>query len=356
VTGHREGAGEAGPEELEQYRRELSGYCYRMLGSVFDADDAVQETMVRAWRGMDRFAGRSAVRTWLYRIATNVCLDMLRSRQRRAQPMDLGPSSTTDAFVGEMLPEHAWVEPMPDARVLPADGDPAELAAARETVRLAFVTALQHLPPRQRVILILREVLAWRPAEVADLLDTTVASVNSALQRARATLAARGPDASRPRAVGADQKALLARYVDAFERYDITSLVSLLHEDAVMSMPPYNFWLRGSAEIGRWSLGPGIACQGSRLVATTANGSPAFGAYRPDGRGGHLPFAIQVIEIEDDRIAGNHHFVQAGLFAAFGLPEHLEPQPRTPGPMSPAGPGSLNVDDPRPNQTTGGHW
>jgi len=288
VTAHPEVAASSQiePQDLEQHRRELTGYCYRMLGSVFDADDAVQETMVRAWRAMDGFEGRSALRSWLYRIATNVCLDMLRGRQRRARPMDLGPSSTTAAFAGKMRGENAWVQPMPDARVLLDDGDPAELAASRETVRLAFVTALQSLPARQRAILILREVLAWQAAEVAELLDTSVASVNSALQRARATLAARDPEASRPLTVPADQKALLARYVDAFERYDISSLVSLLHEDAVMSMPPYDFWLRGSAEMGRWFLGPGIGCRGSRLLATTANGCPAFGAYRADGQGG----------------------------------------------------------------------
>jgi len=313
------------PPDLEQHRRELTGYCYRMLGSVFDADDAVQETMVRAWRAMDGFEGRSALRSWLYRIATNVCLDMLRGRQRRARPMDLGPSSTTAAFAGEMRGENAWVQLMPDARILLDDGDPAELVASRETVRLAFVTALQSLPARQRAILILREVLAWQAAEVAELLDTSVASVNSALQRARATLAARDPEASRPLTVPADQKALLARYVDAFERYDISSLVSLLHEDAVMSMPPYDFWLRGSAEMGRWFLGPGIGCRGSRLLATTANGCPAFGAYRADGQGGYTPFAIQVIEFSGEKIAGHHNFVQASLFAAFGLPERLGP-------------------------------
>jgi RNA polymerase sigma-70 factor (ECF subfamily) len=323
VTTYSEVASEAESQELEEHRRELTGYCYRMLGSVFDADDAVQETMVRAWRGMDRFEGRSAVRSWLYRIATNVCLDMLRGRQRRARPMDLGPSSTTDAFAGEMRPEHAWVQPMPDARVLPADGDPAELATVRESVRLAFVTALQHLPARQRAVLILREVLAWHATEVADLLGTTVASVNSALQRARATLAARDPQVPRPDTMAAGQQVLLARYVDAFERYDITSLVSLLHEDAVMSMPPYDFWLRGSAEMGRWFVGPGSECDGSRLVATSANGCAAFGSYRPDGQGGHSPFAIQVIEVAGDQIVGHHNFVQADLFAAFGLPARL---------------------------------
>ncbi|MDQ6715927.1 MAG: sigma-70 family RNA polymerase sigma factor [Actinomycetota bacterium] len=318
------GRSAARPDDLEQYRRELTGYCYRMLGSVFEADDAVQETMVRACRGIDAFEGRSALRSWLYRIATHVCLDALRGRQRRARPMDLGPSSTADTAIGPMLSENTWMQPMPDARVLPGDGDPAELAASKETIRLAFVTALQHLPARQRAVLILREVLRWHAAEVAELLDTSVASVNSALQRARATLAARsGVDAPPPQEVDADQQALLARYVDAFERYDISRLVSLLHEDAIMSMPPYDFWLRGPVEMGRWFLGQGIGCQGSRLVPTSANGSPAFGSYRRDPEGGHHPFAIQVIEVSGDRIVGHHNFVDPSLFAAFGLPAHL---------------------------------
>ncbi|MDP8936177.1 MAG: sigma-70 family RNA polymerase sigma factor [Actinomycetota bacterium] len=310
--------------DLEQYRRELTGYSYRMLGSAFEADDAVQETMVRAWRGIDGFEGRSAVRSWLYRIATNVCLDMLRGRQRRALAMDLGPSGTADSFRGATLPEHAWVTPMPDSRVLPDDGDPAEVAAARETIRLAFVTALQHLPPRQRAVLLLREVLRWQATEVAELLDTTVASVNSALQRARATLAARHIDPSSSPTVDADQQALLARYVDAFERYDIPSLVSLLHEDAVMSMPPYDFWLQGPVEMARWFLGEGSGCRGSRLVATMANGGVAFGSYRPDPEGGHRPWAVQVIEISGDRIVGHHNFLDTHLFATFGLRPRLE--------------------------------
>ncbi len=315
---------EVRPEDLEQHRRELTAYCYRMLGSAFEADDAVQETIVRAWRGIDGFEGRSAVRSWLYRIATNVCLDMLRSRQRRALALDLGPAGTADSFVGATLPEHAWVTPVPDARVLPEAGDPAELAAAKESVRLAFVTALQHLPARQRAVLILREVLRWQAAEVAELLDTTVASVNSALQRARATLASRQLDAQEPDAVDADQRALLARYVDAFERYDIPSLVALLRDDAVMSMPPYDFWLRGPVEMGRWFLGEGIGCRGSRLVATAANGCAAFGSYRPDGEGGHRPWAVQVVETSGDRIVGHHNFLDTRLFAVFGLPARLE--------------------------------
>jgi RNA polymerase sigma-70 factor (ECF subfamily) len=311
-------------DDLEQYRRELMGYCYRMLGSAFEADDAVQETMVRAWKGLDGFEGRSAARSWLYRIATNVCLDQLRGRQRRARPMDLGPSSTTEAFRGETLPEHAWLQPIPDARVLPDDGDPAELAAAREGVRLAFVAALQHLPARQRAVLILREVLRWPAAEAAELLETSVASVNSALQRARATLAAHDLDRNAPAVVEPGQQELLARYVDAFERYDIESLVALLHDDAIMSMPPYNFWLQGSAEMGRWFLGPGSECEGSRLLAGSANGYPAFGSYRRDPQGGHFPWAIQVIEVSGDRIVGHHNFVDRELFATFGFPDHLD--------------------------------
>ncbi|MBW3575064.1 MAG: sigma-70 family RNA polymerase sigma factor [Actinobacteria bacterium] len=314
--------GETHLEGLEQHRRALTGYCYRMLGSGFEADDAVQETLVRAWKGIDGFEGRSALRSWLYRIATNVCLDMLRGRQRRALAMDLGPASTADAFTGATLPDHAWVQPIPDGRVLD-DGDPAELVASRETIRLAFVTALQHLPPRQRAVLILREVLRWSAAEVAELLDTTVASVNSALQRARGTLAARDLGASTVDPADADQQALLARYVDAFERYDITSLVSLLHEDAVMSMPPYNFWLRGPVEMGRWFLGDGSVCRGSRLVATRANGCAAFGSYHSDGHGGHRPWAVQVLEISGDRIVGHHNFLDTDLFGAFGLPDRL---------------------------------
>jgi RNA polymerase sigma-70 factor (ECF subfamily) len=316
---------DAQPDDLEPHRRELTGYCYRMLGSVFEADDAVQETMVRAWRSIDGFEGRSTLRSWLYRIATNVCLDMLRGRQRRAVAMDLGPSSTADSPLGPMLPEHVWMTPLPDARVMPSDGDPAELTASREAVRLAFVTALQHLAPRQRAVLILREVLRWQATEVAELLDTSVASVNSALQRARATLAARDVSASEtvPR-LNAEQQALLARYVDAFERYDITSLVSLLHDDAIMSMPPYDFWLRGPVEMGRFFLGQGIGCRGSRLVATAANGSAAFGSYKPDGQGGYEPWAIQVIELSAGRIVGHHNFLDADLFRAFGLPARLE--------------------------------
>jgi RNA polymerase sigma-70 factor (ECF subfamily) len=311
------------PEELEQHRPALTGYCYRMLGSGFEADDAVQETMIRALRAADGFEGRSSLKSWLYRIATNVCLDMLRGRSRRARPMEMGPSSPPEvSFLGPMLPEITWVSPIPDGRVVQNEADPAEVAAARESIRLAFVTALQHLPARQRAVLILCEVLRWRAAEVAELLDTSVPAVNSALQRARATLAAVDAEA-RPQALDGDQSELLARYVDAFERYDVDTLVSLLHDDAVQSMPPYAMWIRGADNIGRWFLGPGIGCRGSRLLPTTANGCPAFAQYRVDPEGGHTPWALQVLEISGDRIAGFHAFLDTNLFAAFGVPPHL---------------------------------
>ncbi len=311
-------------EDLERYRRELTGYCYRMLGSGFDAEDAVQETLVRAWRAGSRFEGRSSVRSWLYRIATNVCLDSLRGRQRRARPMEMGPSRPPiEASLEGVLPDGAWVSPVADERVLPDSADPAELAAARDSIRLAFVAALQHLPARQRAALILCEVLRWQATEAAQLLDTSVAAVNSALQRARATLSSMDLE-SRPRPIDSEQGELLARYVDAFERYDVERLVSLLRDDAVQSMPPYAMWLEGAADIGRWMRGPGAACDGSRLIATAANGCPAFGQYRVDPAGGHAPWALQVIEISGDRVCGIHSFLETEeIFPAFGLPAHL---------------------------------
>jgi RNA polymerase sigma-70 factor, ECF subfamily len=310
---------------LEHHRGELTGYCYRMLGSVFEADDAVQETLIRAWRGIDRFEGRSALRSWLYRIATNVCLDMLRGRGRRALAVEFGPPRSTDSFRGITLPEQAWATPLPSAARSPLDADPGDVVATRESVRLALVAALQHLPPRQRAVLILRDVLSWRAGEVAELLETTVASVNSALQRARATLSGLDALAVDQPASDLDEEAqdLLARYVDAFERYDVELLVTLLHEDAIMTMPPYDFWLRGPVEMGRWYRGPGSGCDGSRLVATSANGSAAFGAYKVDPEGGHQPFAIQVVEISGSTITAIHHFLDTALFARFGLPARL---------------------------------
>ena len=315
-------------DRLEQHRVELNAYCYRMLGSPFEAEDAVQETLIRAWRGFDRFEGRAALRSWLYRIATNVCLDMLNGRERRARPMELGPARDPLGPVGDQLPEVTWIEPAPDPLVVPAEGDPADVTVARETVRLAFVAALQHLPPRQRAVLILCEVLRWKASEVAELLDTSVASVNSALQRARATLEAAdasGGDAT-PQLDEADRE-LLARYVAAFEAYDMDALTSLIHEDATQSMPPYELWLSGRDDIFKWWLGPGIGCRGSRVLPTVAaNGSPAFGQYKPSPSGdGYEPWALQVLELADGRIAELTFFLGTEtLFPLFGLPARLE--------------------------------
>jgi RNA polymerase sigma-70 factor, ECF subfamily len=311
-------------QKLEQHRRELTAYCYRMLASPFEAEDAVQETFIRAWRAYDRFEGRAALRSWLYRIATNVCLDMLEGRQRRARPMDLGPSREPEAANLHTLPETTWIEPAPDGLVA-EEGDPADVAVARETIRLAFVAALQHLPARQRAVLILCEVLRWKASEVAELLETSVASVNSALQRARATLetAELGDNAE----LDDSDRELLARYVDAFQRYDIDALTSLIREDAKQSMPPYDLWLRGREDIFAWWFGPGIACRGSRVIAApNANGSPAFGQYKPSVSGnGYEPWALQVLEVSAGRIAEFTFFLDTEkLFPLFGLPPRLE--------------------------------
>jgi RNA polymerase sigma-70 factor, ECF subfamily len=312
-------AGEPLDAQFEQYRVELTAYCYRMLGST-EAEDAVQETFIRAWRGYDRFEGRSALRSWLYKIATNVCLDMLNGRERRARPMDLGPAGEP-VIENLNTPEVRWLEPMPDSMVI----DPADAAVAHETIRLAFVAALQHLPPRQRAALILCEVLRWKASEVAELLDTSVASVNSALQRARATLEA-GDVTRATEPLTAEDRELLARYVDAFERYDIEALTSLLHEDATQSMPPFDLWLRGRDDIMTWWFGPGVGCQGSRLVpVVSANGSPAFGQYKPAEGGGYEPWALQVLEISEGRVVEFSFFLDTDtLFPLFGLPPRLD--------------------------------
>ncbi|GAB3493150.1 sigma-70 family RNA polymerase sigma factor [Nocardiopsis coralliicola] len=331
-------------QTLERHRGELTGHCYRMLGSAFEADDAVQETLVRAWKAHDRFEGRSALRSWLYRIATNVCLDMLQGRQKRARPVDLGPAGTAAGPLGAPLPETTWVQPIPDARVLAPDADPADAVVERETIRLAFIAALQHLPPKQRAVLLLRDVLRWRAAEAAELLDTSVASVNSALQRARGTLAEHGAEVgagtagpagtaaagAAGAAAGLDEehRDLLVRYVDTFERYDIEAFVTLLRDDAAMTMPPFALWLRGHDDIAAWMLGTGEKCRGSRLVPTSANGAPAFGHYHPaeDGRG-HEPWALQVLDIADGAITAVHYYLDTpAVFPLFGLPPRLEPQ------------------------------
>jgi RNA polymerase sigma-70 factor, ECF subfamily len=313
--------------ELESHRPELTGYCYRMLASPFEAEDAVQETFIRAWRAYDRFEGRSSLRSWLYRIATNVCLDMLSGRERRARPMDMGPAVEPDPAHLNVLSEATWVQPAPDGLVVP-EGDPADVAVARESVKLAFIAALQHLPARQRASLILCDVLRWKASEAADLLDTSVASVNSALQRARATLSAVDASPADPRPpLDESDKALLDRYVTAFEQYDMTALASLIQEDATQSMPPYDMWLAGRENILAWWVGPGIGCKGSRVIAAPAAcGSPAFGQYKPDPAGGYEPWALQVLELSGGRIAEFTFFLDtATLFPLFGLPPRLDP-------------------------------
>ncbi|QYG91135.1 sigma-70 family RNA polymerase sigma factor [Iamia sp. SCSIO 61187] len=316
--------------QLDGYRRELTGYCYRMLGSSFDAEDAVQNAMVRAWRALDRFDGRSSLRTWLYRITHNVCLDMLRGTQRRALPMDLGPVSTADVTLGAPLAGETWLEPIATGSAVPADLDPAERAVQSEAIRLAFVAALQELPPKQRAVLILREVLRWPAADVAALLDTTVAGVNSALQRARATL--ERDDRATPVAVDDDgDRVLLAQYVEAFEDFDLDRLVTLLHDDATHSMPPWPLWLQGAEEWIRWNRGPGAECEGSRLIPVDINGTKGFAQYRPSGPGGrHEPWAVHHLEIVDGKVANATYFVDVHrrLFPQLGLPDHPDdPRP-----------------------------
>jgi RNA polymerase sigma-70 factor (ECF subfamily) len=310
-------------EDEQRYRRELIAYCYRMLGSATEAEDAAQETLVRAWKKGDDFEGRSAKRTWLYRIATNVCIDMLNSKERRIRPIDLGPAVEPVLTNLRERPEATWLEPIPVTMVK----DPADVAVERESIRLAFVAALQHLPPRQRAALILCEVLRWEASEVAELLETSVASVNSALQRARASLAktqATSSDSTRP--LSESDRAMLERYVSAFERYDLTALTSLLREDAAQSMPPYDMWLHGRDDVLAWWFGPGIGCKGSRVLPTiSANGMPTYGQYKPSPQGGHEPWALQVIELSEGRIAEITFFLDtARLFPLFGLPPRLD--------------------------------
>ncbi|MCK8503473.1 MULTISPECIES: sigma-70 family RNA polymerase sigma factor [Myxococcus] len=308
---------------MEEHRTALTGHCYRMLGSIAEAEDAVQETFVRALRNLEHFEGRSSARTWLYRIATHRCIDVLQERTHRVRPMELGPPGPLDAPLGER-PGEEWLEPVPDALVVPSHATPAELVMMRQSIRLAFVAALQHLPPRQRAALLLTEVLDWSAAEVADALELTVPAVNSALQRARATLATK--DVSTPRApLSENQASLVDRYVDAFERYDMAALTALLHQEVNMSMPPLALWVRGPEQVALWMEGRGAACRGSRLVPVSANGAPAFGQYKPGGPDGTLtPWALNVLEIEGERIVGLNYFLDAKtLFPRFGLPPFL---------------------------------
>ncbi len=313
--------GAATAVDLEEHRVALTGHCYRMLGSVTEAEDAVQDTMLKAWRSLARFEGRASLRTWLYRIATNVCFDVLSTRSRRVHPLEEGPPGTVDDHLVERERTH-WLEPIPDVMAVPAAGDPGEIAILRESIRLAFVAALQHLAPRQRAALLLTEVLGWSAAKTAEALGTTVAAVNSALQRARATLAARDPNPE-PAELTDAQSRLLASYVEAFERYDVDALAALMREDATLSMPPYALWLRGRDAVRAWLLGRGCGCRGSRLVPVAACGSPAFAQYR---RGGREPWSLVVLRLDGDRIAEWNAFLDTEtLFPRFGLPRRLAP-------------------------------
>jgi RNA polymerase sigma-70 factor, ECF subfamily len=306
-------------EQLEQYRRELVGYCYRMLGSIYEAEDAVQDTMLRAWRALPRFEDRAGLRPWLYRIATNVCIDMLKGRSRRALPMDVAPVAAGELRRGEARPEATWIQPAPDSLVLPRDGDPAERAVSRESVRLAFIAALQHLAPRQRAVLILRDVLRWRAAEVATLLETSADAVNSALRRARAALADIDRDTA-PSQPSTGDREVLAAYIDAFERNDIDALVDLLRDDAILEMPPFELWMRGPEHIRRWFVAADALSQ-ELLTPVAANGSLAVAVYRPRDPGGPpTAFSIQVLDIGDGRISAIHVFLDPELFELFGLP------------------------------------
>jgi len=311
---------------LDAHRADLVGYCYRMLASPFEAEDAVQETMLRAWKAYDKFEGRAALRTWLHRIATNVCLDMLRSKQHRARPMDLGPAREPIEANLKTLPEVTWIEPIPDTLVA-SDPGPEQSAMAKESVRLAFVAALQHLPAKQRAALILCEVMSWKAAEVAELLEMSLAGVNSALQRARATLKTGGVDESRATIVDEKKRDLLKRYVEAFERYDVSLLTDVIRADAKQSMPPFDLWLQGRDDMFRWWFGAGIGCKGSRVIpAGTANGSPAFGQYKPSATGsGYEPWALQVVELTPEGVGEITFFLDtAKLFPLFGLPPRLD--------------------------------
>src|SRR5262249_13783588 len=310
-------------ERLESHRAALTGHCYRMLGSAAEADDAVQETMVRAWRNLDRFQERAALRTWLHTIATRVCLDALEDRTRRARPMELCPVGSVDQPL-DTLPGERWIEPIADATVLSGQEDPLQRILLRQSIRLAFVAALQRLTPRQRAVLLHTEVLGWSAAETAQALEMTVPAVNSALQRARATLASHELEPVH-RPLSDEDAALVDRYMEAFERYDMDALGALLHEEATMCMPPYRLWLQGPASILAWLVGPGAGCRGSRLVRTAASGAPAFGQYRHGGPGKPLrPWALVVLESDGRRLTGLNYFLDTDpLFPRFGLPPEL---------------------------------
>ncbi len=313
-------------QAIAAHRVALTGHCYRMLGSAAEADDAVQETMLRAWKSIDGFEGRSQLRTWLQRIATNVCLDALADRKARVMAMDLSAplrSQDVASFDGDLKarPASTWIEPIADAAAIDPS-DPCDQVVLRQSIRLAFVAALQHLPPKQRATLLLMEVLGWSASEVAEALESTVPAIHSALQRARATLAEHGQDVDLKTPLPAPSAALLDRYVDAFHRYDVPALTQLLRDDAVMSMPPLSLWFRGPAPIGDWFSGPGIGCAGSLLLPVEVCGSPGFAQYKPS-EDGHRPWALIVLR-GDDRIAEQTFFLDVeAIFPRFGLPPVL---------------------------------
>jgi RNA polymerase sigma-70 factor (ECF subfamily) len=316
--------------QADPFRRELLAHCYRMLGSVHDAEDLVQETYLRAWRSYERFEGRSSLRTWLYRIATRVCLTALESRGKRPLPTGLGGpgSEAGDPLVEQ--PEVPWLEPVPDALVGAERSDPAAIVTSRETIRLALIATLQHLPPRQRAVLILRDVLQWRAAEVAKVLNTTTTAVNSILQRARAQLEEATPHEEEiVEPTAADQRELLDRFVTAFERKDISAMVELFTKDAVWEMPPFIGWYQGAENIARLvdtqcpAQGPGDM----HLVPTWANGQPAFGLYMRDGDV-YRPFNLPVLTLSPAGVEHVACFFDTRLFATFGLPEILPAQPQ----------------------------
>jgi RNA polymerase sigma-70 factor (ECF subfamily) len=307
----------------DPFRRELLAHCYRMLGSVHDAEDLVQETYLRAWRAYDRFEGRSSLRTWLYSIATRTCLTALEQRSRRPMPSDLAERSDEPGGQLTQAPEVAWLEPIPDTYAGGDPADPATIVASRESLRLALITALQHLPARQRAVLILRDVLKWRAAEVAELFDTSTAAINSALQRARAQLeevSASEEDAALP--TDREQREVLDRYVAAFENADIAGLVKLFKEDAVWEMPPFLSWFRGREDIGvvvARQCRPGAG--DLRLIPTAANGQPAFGLYKRKDDGVHHAHSLQVLTLTTEGISHVGAFFDTTLFRTFGLPD-----------------------------------
>lgn len=319
-------------EDYELHHAAITGHCYRMLGSVFDAEDAAQDTFIRAWRARAKFDGRSSLRTWLYRIATNVCLDHLESRRRRILPTAVGnPCNFPSKADLTTQPAETWIEPIPDVAAIPSGEDPARRAILRESVRLAFIAALQHLPPRQRAVLLLNDVLDFSSAETASALSLSVAAVNSALQRARETMG-KPVNASSADLTG-PQEETVRHYMEAFERYDVPAITSLLRADVAFCMPPYSLWLQGADAVSSWMQTFGTGCRGSRLLPAKACASLAFAQFRPDPAGGHKAWGLIVLELVGDRIATITTFLDAEhLFPRFDLPltlpANIDPEDR----------------------------